>query len=605
MSSSAASKTAAKPAAGASLKPSKSKEDKPRETNRDLIEQIVVAFILALLIKNFEAEAFVIPTGSMAPTLMGRHKEIACPECGVTFQVNASDELEDHGGGRVIAGTCQNCRAPVRLDAAPSFKGDRILVMKFLYDMGILPGGGAPDRYDIVVFKYPEQPEVNYIKRCVGLPNETVRIQLGDLRVRPLDQPDQPFVYPRRPLGHQQAMQMLVWDDNHRPAHLKERPEWQRWQARDSGAWSEGSSSGWGWGPSFSHVSKSAAGDAWNDLRYRNLAPDPTQWQEILQNASTTSPPRATLISDFYAYNSAVMASRGGDGFDWFQPHWVGDLTLSMRVQATEAKGKFRIELVKAGVPYRCTFDLATGQATLSRGEEVLGAPAATGFKDTAKHTISFANVDGRLTLWVDGRTPFGDGHVYDDGSTTPAGPTAADLDPAGVATQGGGPVRVSDLVLKRDIYYTLQPGPSDYSSYDLRRPGDREVRTAADRAAAMYDVLADPSRFEELARPRSHDFPIRPGHYMMMGDNSPRSKDSRGWGQNDRNGYYDPILNTQVEGWASEPRESWEVPEGLLIGKAFFVYWPHGHPFWPNIQLTPDFRVPFRPEFERMKWIR
>jgi signal peptidase I len=42
-----------------------------------------------------------------------------------------------------------------------------------------------------------------------------------------------------------------------------------------------------------------------------------------------------------------------------------------------------------------------------------------------------------------------------------------------------------------------------------------------------------------------------------------------------------------------------------LLTGKAFFVYWPHGKPIGPDIRLSPDFRIPFRPYLERMKWIR
>jgi len=43
---------------------------------RETIESIVIAFVLAFLFRTFEAEAFVIPTGSMAPTLMGRHKDV-------------------------------------------------------------------------------------------------------------------------------------------------------------------------------------------------------------------------------------------------------------------------------------------------------------------------------------------------------------------------------------------------------------------------------------------------------------------------------------------------------------------------------------------------
>ena len=59
---------------------------------RETVESIVIAFVLAFLFRTFEAEAFVIPTGSMAPTLMGRHKDVDCPKCGYRYQVSASEE---------------------------------------------------------------------------------------------------------------------------------------------------------------------------------------------------------------------------------------------------------------------------------------------------------------------------------------------------------------------------------------------------------------------------------------------------------------------------------------------------------------------------------
>ena len=67
---------------------------------------------------------------------------------------------------------------------APSFKGDRILVMMFPYDLPFLPGSSPPERWDVVVFRYPEEPEVSYIKRLVGLPGETIRITHGDIYVK-------------------------------------------------------------------------------------------------------------------------------------------------------------------------------------------------------------------------------------------------------------------------------------------------------------------------------------------------------------------------------------------------------------------------------------
>ena len=148
---------------------------RPKETWRDFWEQVVVAIILAVLIRGFDAEAFVIPTGSMAPTLMGRHKEVNCPQCGHLYSINASDDTEDFIVSKrlIEAGICVNCRFRTVVDDTPSFKGDRILVMKFPYELPFLPGSAGPKRWDVVVFHYPEKPETNYIKRLVGLPTRT------------------------------------------------------------------------------------------------------------------------------------------------------------------------------------------------------------------------------------------------------------------------------------------------------------------------------------------------------------------------------------------------------------------------------------------------
>ena len=63
------------------------------KNRRESIESFVVVFV-AFLVFSLEAEGFVIPTGSMAPTLMGRHKEIVCPECGQVYTVNADCEVD-------------------------------------------------------------------------------------------------------------------------------------------------------------------------------------------------------------------------------------------------------------------------------------------------------------------------------------------------------------------------------------------------------------------------------------------------------------------------------------------------------------------------------
>src|SRR5688572_10989508 len=63
-------------------------------TFRDTIESILIAFILAFIFRAFVVEAFVIPTGSMAPTLLGAHARVTCADCGYQFECNYST-----GGG--------------------------------------------------------------------------------------------------------------------------------------------------------------------------------------------------------------------------------------------------------------------------------------------------------------------------------------------------------------------------------------------------------------------------------------------------------------------------------------------------------------------------
>lgn len=62
---------------------------------------------------------------------------------------------------------------------------DHILVKKFSFGLKVpfvdkwLIRWGAPERGDIVVFKYPENPDVYYIKRLIGLPGDRLEIKSG------------------------------------------------------------------------------------------------------------------------------------------------------------------------------------------------------------------------------------------------------------------------------------------------------------------------------------------------------------------------------------------------------------------------------------------
>jgi signal peptidase I len=567
---------------------------KPKETMRDFVEQIVVAIILAVLIRGYDAEAFVIPTGSMAPTLMGRHKEVSCPECGLVYAINASEDIEEYVAksrdkDAHEVGLCVNCRYRTVVDDAPSFKGDRILVMKFPYELPFLPGSAGPRRWDVVVFHFPEKPETNYIKRLVGLPGDELRVNHGDLEARQAGG-NEPFRILRKPLFHQRAMQMLVYDDSHRPRSMEGKPEWRRWNPQ--GEWKEE--------PDGKFLATPSVDKSWSELRYRHLLPDVAQWAALSKNETPSRGPRATLITDFYSYNTNTSAGPSYDSWlqkneGWLQTNWVGDLTISGRVEVESVQegSALKLELIEAGISNRCEVDLETGLVSLYHGDKKLGE-AGSSLRGIGSHDVEFANVDDRLTLWIDGETPFDEGLPYDDSPTTPHFPTAKDLDPVGIAIKNA-KASVSGLVLKRDIYYTQDPRYPDYMIPGVNESIERDATNENSRLDKLFEFLSEPERFAALKDLTSREtYVIKPDRFMMMGDNSPRSSDSRAWSSQDDNWRDDNV-----------DRSKWEVPREMLIGKAFFVYWPHGKPFWPNFGLSRDVRVPFRPYFERMKWIR
>ena len=90
------------------------KKDADKDTFRELIETIVFVVVLVLMLKTFLAEAFVIPTGSMADTLLGYHYKVTCAQCGKPNLINASSEAEPADRDPkdipwIVRCRCQNC----------------------------------------------------------------------------------------------------------------------------------------------------------------------------------------------------------------------------------------------------------------------------------------------------------------------------------------------------------------------------------------------------------------------------------------------------------------------------------------------------------------
>ncbi len=129
------------------------------------------------------------------------------------------------------ATTCPLCRFRQVLDLEGdpnqrTFSGDRILVSKFVYDFA------TPERWDVIVFKYPFNAKQNFIKRLIGLPNETVLIKRGDVFIKKSGEDS--FHIARKPDVKLQAMLQLVADTKHVATGLTEVGwpiSWQAWSA--------------------------------------------------------------------------------------------------------------------------------------------------------------------------------------------------------------------------------------------------------------------------------------------------------------------------------------------------------------------------------------
>ncbi len=596
----------------APVKPRKSPHGHPQDASRETIESIAFAFVLALLFRTFVAEAFVIPTGSMAPTLFGRNKDVTCTECRFHYQVGASDELDDDGYlvRRIDESICPNCRHQNKIRDLPVFKGDRILVNKFPYQIG------DPERWDVIVFRYPEDPQKNYIKRLVGLPGETIRISRGDVYAKKGDQADFSILRKQNP-DKQKVLQQLVFDDQHPPVELMAKGWPERWSCMESaepdgrGRWVR-IENGWK-RDSATRTFSVEPSDETQWVRYQHLVPHRGDWSSDTDLNDPANQARPQLITDFCGYNT-YTGGRGPNLED--DRFWVGDLTLNCNVEITSVSGpqaELLFELIEGVRRYRCRIDVASGTATLLRNDDLTADPngaditmasAATPIHGPGKYAIRFANVDDRLCLWVNdnwlsrGLIPFGPGAEF----LPPANrnPQEADLAPVGFAAKGLG-ARVTNLLLQRDVYYRAESVPNnDYESHDQELSDSLSIR----------ESLFDPNEYGDLYSRKAREVAFRglgSDEFFVMGDNSPRSQDSRLW----------PNRRHAVNRHA--------VPRQALLGKAFFIYWPHGVPFLNNgkgftvmnhsvyrgqqgepIAATyPEYVAPFYPQWWRWKRIR
>jgi len=564
------------------------KADYPRSNwLREVAEAISIALILAFLFRAFEAEAFVIPTGSMAPTLMGRHKDLVCEQCGFAFQTGASEEVDkltNRPTDRyVVSATCPNCRytmyvGPNKKDGpqTPSYKGDRILVSKYEYHLS------QPRRWDVIVFKYPGDASTNFIKRLVGLPHETVRIYHGDIFIR--QENDTKFSIARKPPAKILAMLQPVYDDDHPARKLLEAGWPERWQAEEQ------QTDLWKISRQTREYTVTAAPgqEAW--LRYRHFVPSWEIWEAVTQGLPVDpSQVRPQLISDFMAYNTnesedaEELRNAWGQGVipprgDQLGLHWVGDLAVECEAEVAAPGAAIILELARGGQVFRVSVDFTEGRATF----EGLNHPrfvetVSLGRHGPGRYSIRFANVDQQLVLWVDERP------VTVQYETDWHGPTVSDLErPVRLGVRQG-TVTLRHLKIFRDVYYIAHERGSGFVMHDFdweRSPYrylGRGFFSPDEFRKKVAEVMSDPTQWDFFNTGHALEFSLGAKQYFVLGDNSPQSEDGRFW-----------------------TKEHY-VREELLVGKALAVIWPH------SLDRIPGTNIPIRffPNFWRMKIVR
>ena len=538
------------------------------ETNVvETLQSLIVAFSLAMAVRSFVTEGFVIPTGSMAPTLMGQHVRLTSPVTGYTYPVDSGPAFEMMASpnyrnfSRGLYDPMLSCTEPLAEIGnndviRDSRMGDRVLVLKYLYAFQ------EPKRWDVVVFKQPPDPcspAENFIKRLVGLPNEQLLIVDGDIFTAPLGADRSRFAIERKP----EHVQRAVWQEVHNAEFVPVDP------ALVGKAW------GRPW-----------PGSPWEttglDLGARG---NQREWRHDASGPATMSWRWDTMpITDYAPYNmwrNIPISAR----------YAVSDIRVSMAIEA-DAPEKLSTTYTLESRKRAFVFAIAGGKATLriERARESAGETPVVLVEKSEEFEVpsagspcdvEFWHVDQRLSMWVNGREVVALDYAFDsledrltssfNGRTvedyTRIAPAQQPTPPRLSVAFDGSPLTLHRVRVDRDLYYR----PAILSTDD---------RNQHDENGPVIEGMAFGTDFNSPAQ-------IKADQFMMCGDNSAASRDSRFWGRPSR-------LVTSTFGEDSP----FVVPRPLLLGKAWCVYFP--------APVSPMNGLPkVMPDFGELRFIR
>ena len=538
-----------------SLDPTPAKPLKPanEESIQETIESIVIAFILAFVFRAYVVEAFVIPTGSMAPTLLGQHMRVGCAQCGYGFKAEASRRVTS---ARDIRFYCPMCHYVNAIDDDSRISaGDRILVHKFIYSLV------EPKRWDVIVFKNPQDrdnpdgtpgPKSNYIKRLVGLPNELLYLIEGNVYVRSTRPGDDPTWRIARKTTRPKVQQ-AVWqpiyhnqyvplDSGQRAPGLGQIPWKVPWVADQPQDWKLDGRQGYRFESSgsgkiafdFASVNQGGAGAYY----YNQQKPPPYKFgnPEPIEDIRLA----AAIIPDT-------------DGLS---------VTLQMTSRLNSHDGSMRVLTARvdaSGVATLTSLDPATGLA------EPLTQPVELGpFPAHRARVVELWYVDQEASVWIDGKRVLD--YAFDLPLSVVMSRQSPQPYPAVAIEVAGAPVTLRRVELDRDLYYSVL-GSHRYSARGGFFKSDGQ-----EGQSSPVELHAD--------------------QFFCLGDNSPMSLDSRYW----RN-IHPWILKRYFDERGDMTRHLGIVPRRLIMGKAFFVYFP------APLRLSPTTPGVF-PNFGEMRFI-